>query len=65
MKQSIPFIVAAIFAIVAYASIRAYEIIVNPAIQALCLWVLIFATGMGMMFLVSGVFNILNKDNNE
>lgn len=65
MKQSIPFIVAAIFAIVAYASIRTYEIIVYPAIQALCLWVLIFATGMGMMFLLAGAFNILNKDNNE
>lgn len=63
MNKSLPFVVGIIFAIVAYAAWRAYTLITLPVVQALCVWVMIFATGVGMMFLVAGVFNVFNKDN--
>lgn len=63
MKKSFPFVVGIIFAIVAYAAWRAYTLIASPVIQALCVWVMIFATGVGMMLLAAGVFNVFNKDN--
>ena len=63
MNKSLPFVVGIIFAIVAYAAWRAYTLITFPVIQALCVWVMIFATGVGMMLLAAGVFNVFNKDN--
>lgn len=63
MNKSLPFVVGIIFAIVAYAAWRAYTLITLPVVQALCVWVTIFATGVGMMFLVAGVFNVFYKDN--
>ena len=65
MNKSLAFVVGIIFAIVAYAAWRAYTLITSPVIQALCIWVMIFATGLGMIFLLAGVFNIFNKDNDE
>lgn len=62
MNKSLPFVVGIIFAIVAYAAWRAYTLITFPVIQALCVWVMILATGVGMMLLAAGVFNVFNKD---
>lgn len=63
MKKSLSFVVGIIFAIVAYAAWRAYTLITSPVIQVLCVWVMTFATGAGMMLLAAGVFNVFNKDN--
>lgn len=63
MNKSLPFVVGIIFAIVAYAAWRAYTLITSPVIQVLCVWVMTFATGAGMIFLVAGVFNVFNRDN--